>query len=73
MNVIVRHNLRLAANVGSDDLMNWVGDFLCVWCCGLCSAAQMLRTTDKADWDSIGDLMANGVRVYVEPFKMVKA
>merc|ERR1712093_216685 len=41
---IVRHNLRLAANVGSDDTMNWVGDF-----------------------------MGNGVRVFVSPFKMVKA
>lgn len=70
---IVRHNLRLAANVGSDDTMNWVGDFLCAWCCGPCAAAQMLRTTDKPDWDSIGDIMGNGVRVFVSPFKMVKA
>jgi hypothetical protein len=93
---IVRHNLRLAANVGSDDTMNWVGDFLCAWyanspasvrhllrsfllicpscrCCGPCAAAQMLRTTDKPDWDSIGDIMSNGVRVFVQPFKMVKA
>jgi hypothetical protein len=33
----------------------------------------MLRTTDKPDWDSIGDIMGNGVRVFVSPFKMVKA
>jgi hypothetical protein len=31
-----------------------------------------MRTTSKSDWDSLNDLTSNGLRIYVEPIKMVK-
>ncbi|ELR12480.1 uncharacterized protein ACA1_330540 [Acanthamoeba castellanii str. Neff] len=69
---IVRHNLRLKAGVGEDDAANWIGDFFCAWCCGICTVAQFMRTTSKSDWDSLNDLSEHGLRIYVEPIKMVK-
>jgi len=70
---IVRHNVRLAAEVGTDDLMSWVGDCCCLYFCSLCAMAQLLRAVKKEDWDSVAEMPANISRIYVSPLKMVKA
>ena len=50
--VAVRFNYRMKTS-GSSDYANatWVPDCVLSMCCGLCSTAQVLRATQKTDWD----------------------
>ena len=53
----MRHNLRVKAGVGSDTIMEWVGDGLTTYCCGSCAMCQQLRSVEKKDWDFVGKFL----------------
>jgi len=70
--IVLRRNIRKKYGIGQDDVMNWIGDWACFYCCGYCSFGQILRAVEIKDWDWISDVKAGGVRVKVDPFKMLR-
>jgi len=67
--VTMRHNLRTKYGAGPPpmDIGGLVGDVACVFCCGPCTACQMLRSVDRDAWDWHKELTTKGFKASVQP------
>jgi len=67
---IVRHNIRVARDVGSD-LFSF-GDFLFPSLCPCLTFPQILRASKRSDWDWWAHFSDHGVKVYENEVRYIK-
>ena len=68
----MRHNARVSSGGNGKDMKLWLGDILCVCCCGPCSYCQILRALDGNSWNLIPDLQAKKIGIFIQPPIIIK-